>query len=465
MRLRIISINWHPRYKYCIGGLRVNGKRKRLFFVTEPEAEKELRNLQIKAKRQGQAGLNMSDSLRAMAVDCARQLKPHGKTILDATSFYLHHLAATKSARIEKLIEDYLRSQERSQLSARHLADIRSRLGRFQEAFGERPVRTLNAVDIEDWLYGLSNNGNGLEPQTLINWRATLHAFFGWLLHQKLVDFNPVAGVAKPKVVRTPPAIWTPDDLRRFLAAAPAELIPILTIGSFAGLRTAELLRLDWSEINLERALIEVRADKAKSARRRLVKVEPNLAAWLIPHGGKSGKIWPKGWRSYHEATAKLCRELELEWPENGLRHSYASYHLAHFQSAEMLALQMGHTSARILWHQVAFIPPLLPLETAAGRITGKRYKAQAMAALEKFMPPWMLEEVRKRGELSADFCAQAKEDYQTWRFEPVREKQRQVGKKTKNLKRGTKKQKILLDTEWLQRVALNSPSVCSVAR
>jgi hypothetical protein len=93
------------------------------------------------------------------------------------------------------------------------------------------------------------------------------------------------------------------------------------------------------------------------------------------------------------------------------------------------------------VWDHGAFIPPLLPLETAAVRITGKRNKAQAMAALEKFMPAW-LEEARERGGLSADFCAQVKEDYQKWRLEPVREKQRQVGKKTKNLKRGTKKTK-----------------------
>lgn len=292
----------------------------------------------------------MSDALRAMAVGCARQLKPHGKTILDATSFYLNYLAATESKHVEKLVEDYLRSQERSKLSARHLTDIRSRLGRFQEAFGGRPVRTLNATEIEKWLYSLSDNGNSLEPQTLVNWRATLHAFFAWLLHQKLVDFNPVAGVAKPKVVRTPPAIWTPEDLAKLLTAAPAELVPLIALGAFAGLRATELLRLNWDEINLERKFIEVRADKAKSARRRLVKVEPNLAAWLTPHGGKSGEIWPKGWRSYYGATAKLVHELELEWPENGLRHSFASYHLARFENAEALALQMGHTSSRMVF-------------------------------------------------------------------------------------------------------------------
>ena len=101
------------------------------------------------------------------------------------------------------------------------------------------------------------------------------------------------------------------------------------------------------------------------------------------------------------------------------------------------------YNSVPPLWHQWAFIPPLLPLETAATRITSKRNKAQAMAALKEFLPPEVFERVRERGELGADSCAQLKEDYQKWRDEPVREKQRQVGRKTKNLKRGTKKTKI----------------------
>jgi hypothetical protein len=92
------------------------------------------------------------------------------------------------------------------------------------------------------------------------------------------------------------------------------------------------------------------------------------------------------------------------------------------------------------VWAQGAFVPPLLPLEIAARRITGERTKAKAMAALEELLPFEILEEVRERGELSANFCAQVKENYQKWRIEPVREKQRQVGKETKNLKRGTKK-------------------------
>jgi hypothetical protein len=118
---------------------------------------------------------------------------------------------------------------------------------------------------------------------------------------------------------------------------------------------------------------------------------------------------------------------FEVAWAF--LKRAHAGYH------------RYRYNSIPPVWDQGAFIPPLLPLETAAVVITGKRNKAQAMAALEEFMPAW-LEDARERGELSAEFCAQVKKDYQKWRVGPVREKQRQVGKKTKNLKRGTKNPK-----------------------
>ena len=105
------------------------------------------------------------------------------------------------------------------------------------------------------------------------------------------------------------------------------------------------------SEINFKAGLIEVASDKSKTAQRRLVKIEPNLARWLAPYADNTaGKVWPKTWRAYHDATETLCRELKLEWPENGLRHSFRSYHLAHFRDAAGLALEMGHVSPHVLF-------------------------------------------------------------------------------------------------------------------
>lgn len=89
-----------------------------------------------------------------MAIEAARRLKPYGKTITDAADFLLHHLAATESAKVATLVDDYLRAQQRAQLSNRHLTDVSSRLSCFKEDFEARPVRTIGAREVEEWLYG-----------------------------------------------------------------------------------------------------------------------------------------------------------------------------------------------------------------------------------------------------------------------------------------------------------------------
>ena len=70
---------------------------------------------------------------------------------------------------------------------------------------------------------------------------------------------------------------------QKILHAAPPHLIPILAIGGFAGMRKAEMNRLDWNAVNLERRIIEVRAGQAKTASRRIIPITENLAEWLDP--------------------------------------------------------------------------------------------------------------------------------------------------------------------------------------
>ena len=77
------------------------------------------------------------------------------------------------------------------------------------------------------------------------------------------------------------------------LAAAPDSFKPVLAIQAFAGLRSAEVMRLDWQNVKLARGHIEITAANAKTASRRIVPILPNLAAWLKDAAKKSGKIFP----------------------------------------------------------------------------------------------------------------------------------------------------------------------------
>jgi integrase len=132
------------------------------------------------------------------------------------------------------------------------------------------------------------------------------------------------------------------------LENATPELVPYIAIGAFAGLRRAELERLDWHEIDLGFGLIEVTASKAKSARRRFVKIQPNLRRWLQPHAQVSDNVTPPNyWELLDDAREAAGIK---EWPQNALRHGFASYHLAHFDNAALLALELGHTNSNLVF-------------------------------------------------------------------------------------------------------------------
>jgi integrase len=161
-----------------------------------------------------------------------------------------------------------------------------------------------------------------------------------------MLDSNPVTFTAKPKLPDNPPEIFAVDQLRALLQAASRvvpDVLPMLALGAFAGLRDAEIKRLDWSEVDLARGHIEVKAAKAKSARRRIVPIQPNLATWLRPYSGLAGRLVPVGAR---KKLDRIRRSAGLTgWPQNGLRHSFASYRLAATHDAPRVASELGHTA------------------------------------------------------------------------------------------------------------------------
>ena len=100
----------------------------------------------------------------------------------------------------------------------------------------------------------------------------------------------------------------------------------------------------------MESGHVLVKADKAKSARRRYVDITDNLAKWLSPRKERKGKVVssPREWRTLRE-EARMAAGLE-EWPHNALRHSYASYHLAKHKDIGRLTDQLGHTSPQMVF-------------------------------------------------------------------------------------------------------------------
>jgi integrase len=240
-------------------------------------------------------------------------------------------------------VAEFNAAKKKDGAAERYLGDLRNRLDTFAAEYGALKVAEIMPSQIDDWLRGLKVAG-----QTRNNFRRVLHVFFEFGKVRGYATSNPVTGTAKAKVVRGVPEIFTPEQMRTVLEKAPAEFVPYLAIGAFAGLRSAEIERLDWSEIDLARRLIQVTAKNAKTAQRRFVTICDALAAWLAPHVRKSGPVATT--ESVRDGREETCKAAEIEWPSNVLRHSFASYHLAQFKNAGQTAAELGHAGAAMLY-------------------------------------------------------------------------------------------------------------------
>ena len=122
------------------------------------------------------------------------------------------------------------------------------------------------------------------------------------------------------------------------LEAASPEILPYIAVGAFAGLRAAEIERLEWQDIDFEENEIAVSSENKTGERH--VDMLPALREWL-PFRQLSGPVTPANLRKHFECAREAAQIVP--WPNNALRHSYGSYHLKHFGNDALTRLQMGH--------------------------------------------------------------------------------------------------------------------------
>jgi integrase len=272
-------------------------------------------------------------------------------TLREAVDFFLtHHRADIPRLMLAEAADQFAASRQQSGLSAHYISQCRKALVDLAKAFPGKALTDLRTVELDAWLGGLS-----LGAKTKNGMRMILVACGNWAENRFLPKgASPFTGMVRYKEAKSPVSIFTPEDIASLLAKADDSLKPFLVLGAFAGLRMAELQRLDWSEIDLNRGFITVAAHKAKTRQRRLVPIADNLKQWLRPHALGSGPV------CLHQrpqmAVARLCKGFR--WKANGLRHSYISYRLAVLHDTARVALEAGNSPEVIFAHYRELVTP-----------------------------------------------------------------------------------------------------------
>jgi integrase len=349
---RKASVKHHPdisrRCRWQVSLRDIHGNRRSWFFLTQAEAEAyaDARNREVRAL--GLKALALPDQIRHEAMKAAELLGPFGKGILDAARFYRDHLEQTqKSSGIEELVEKFLWDKEADGVSKDHLRDLKSRLRRFAAHFKGRMVNQIEAPEITEWL-----RHSSFTPANQRNFYGAVQNLLNYAIRQRLLNENPMKYVLKVKVIEGEIEIYTPEEMDALLTHAAPDILPYLAIGAFAGLRSGEIKRLEWSAINFETGYITVGADIAKTASRRMVPIPPNLREWLLPHLNRDSMILPKHLHNiFRDLIHQACDKAQIQWKHNALRHSFGSYRMAQNKNAHTTADDMGNSPGVVHRH------------------------------------------------------------------------------------------------------------------
>lgn len=335
------------------------GKRERRSFADLNEAKREARLILGEIARDAIQAENLTPAEIESYVIARRVLAPYnmpvhvaadlfasvqrevpaGVAIIDAVRYWNRYNHEIQQRTVNDLLEEYVAAKASTGVTREYLSTVRYFVTLFGKFTARRLLSSLRCKDLDEWLQTVSWG-----PARKNGARQQLISFTKWAkgrgyLPRGFQDFDTALKYHEPVREVT---IYTPDEMERLLNAARHHLAaPFFALGGFAGLRSAEIARQDWKNVNFDRGFIEVRAEICKTRSRRLVPISDNLRAWLKPFALPSGPVVP--YCSLAGIVMRLASRAGVEWQRNALRHSFVSYRLALTNDGAKTALEAGH--------------------------------------------------------------------------------------------------------------------------
>jgi site-specific recombinase XerD len=364
-----------------------SGKRRFIGCEDEKAARKEAKRIAALLAGNDAEGAQLNGQHRQLYLAMVNAIKPLG---IDPLAFIVDAVAAKQkwgnrpltkavdeSLAVEatgltkkpvKEVVDLLVAARRADgRSEAYVRDLETRLKTFAGKF-EVNLSDVTASQVNAFLRSLECGGRSKN-----NYRRAIATLFRFGEVEKFCLRGHLASkdLARATEAKAAVEIFTPDELKALLSAAmhpPTDagmnrryaqdqgMLPLLVLGAFAGLRTAEVERQLWSDIHLDANELVVTAEKGNTAQNRIVPISRNLKQWLTICKKTADTCCNYGRTA--EAIGRLAERAGIRWKHNGLRHSYISYRVAETQDVPKVALEAGNSPEMIFRHYRKPLPP-----------------------------------------------------------------------------------------------------------
>lgn len=158
------------------------------------------------------------------------------------------------------------------------------RIKRLKTAFANRRLATITTGDVQTFVSALAEEG--LKPNTVNAYLATLQGIFKFAVKWGLATGNPAKGAERAEVVKAEPRYLELEEVRRLLAVVPEFWRPITATALLTGMRTGELAGLRPENVSLVERWIRVvhsyDSPIPKGGKSRTVSISDELLPYLV---------------------------------------------------------------------------------------------------------------------------------------------------------------------------------------
>lgn len=385
-KLRVIKHTYpNGTTTYRVTGT-VDGKQVRKNFKKRADALQERNRLTAdKLNREPHAReiwttLSAAENRDAVAAVSKLRLAKCDKTLSFAVDFMLkHHIGGAEDILISDAVDAYVahkqEERDRGIISAPQMRSIDKEMNIFKDKLGEQGLDTITKDDLEAVIDRPRTSNMGKEPKgfsmkTWNNRRALLGTFFRYAVTRKWIVRNPIQDVRQFRVKhrRGTAATLTSEKAGKLMAFLetyngasdaknprtvfePGFLVPYFALALFAGVRPdwkyGEISKFRPEHIDFDNGVIRIEPEISKVNERRIVKLQPNLRAWLEKYPLTEEGAVPRP--NPDRVLADIRSTFDLG--HDVLRHTYISMTVGAFKSVGDAALQAGNSEAVIRKH------------------------------------------------------------------------------------------------------------------
>ncbi len=308
----------------------------------------------VEILRSAQTCESLGSAIRSW-VECVTLL--NGKaTPFDAVKFYLaNHRGdgpAPKRTRFDEAANRFHEFKVASGISESHSENLLSRLNRVS---GALPVGMMldepTAGQLEQVVVGF-----GLSPKTRNEYRTILGSLYTWAAKQNPLlvpkGFNPGKEMEKLSVKHGDAEYLHVADLKTIMARLPGkrpDLIPLVALVCFSGLRPCEASRVEWGEVGED--YIRLPGKKSKTGYSRQIPIHDNLKLWLMQWRKDAGLVCPDV--SLAHVNVAIRRATGVRLTHDAMRHGYGTHRQRVVMNIGTVADEMGNSIAVCRRHYV----------------------------------------------------------------------------------------------------------------